>query len=128
MSNVILLINGTEVYNNSTSSSTSTSTTPDVKYTLVKNPTVGEKYYYEEKMDEYNKPVYNESILEEITYEADGPGSEMATYIFKDGHNAKYTIFKRSDSGGGEIQKKKTTKVEKKKKIFQKEILNIINI
>jgi hypothetical protein len=44
MSKVILLIDGTEVYNNSTSSSTST--TPNVEYTPVKNPKIGNNYYY----------------------------------------------------------------------------------
>ena len=126
MSNVILLIDGTEVYNNSRPSSTST--TSNAEYTVVQNPTKGKKYYYmEEKLDEDNNPVYTESKLEDIIYEDDGLYSTMNVYIFQDGHKAKNKIYKLNDSGG-EIQKKKTTKFEKKKKIFQKEILNIINI
>jgi hypothetical protein len=100
MSKVILLIDGTEVYNNSTSSSTST--TPDVEYTRVENPKIGNNYYYMEKeRDEDNKPMYKASILKQITSEPDGPMSSRTIYTFDDGHKAIYTIFKRSDSGGG---------------------------
>jgi hypothetical protein len=82
----------------------------------------------EEYIDDAGKPLYKESKLTEVEFKKDGPMSSYPIYTFEDDHKTRDAIYNRSGSGGGEIQKKKTTKVEKKKKIFQKEILNIINI
>jgi hypothetical protein len=126
MSIVILSIDGHEVYTNSTSSSTSTTPYVNVKYTQVKHPQKNNKYYYKETGEDGN-PLYKESTLTDITMVNDGSNSETPIYKFGNGDKSAYAVY-TVDRRGGEIQKKKTTKVEKKKNIFQKEILNIINI
>jgi len=108
MTNVILSINGTEVFNKSISGSTST--TPEEQYIAVPYPSTGNEYYYMKK-DEYDKPIYKKSKLTNIDYEADGPNTSVRIYTFEDGYITKDTIFNRSDSGGGgKIKKKKNFK------------------
>lgn len=118
MSKVILLIDGEEVYTNSISSSTST--TPDVKYTIVVNPTIGNNYYYIAKYDENHKPIYKESKLTNIRFQKDGIQSSTPFYMFDDGHESQSAIYKRSDSGGGKSRRRKLRKSRKKRRSSRK--------
>ena len=100
MSIVILSIDGEVVYKSSQESSAPNTTK---QYTVVKRPDIGSEYYYRTGYDEDYNPVYKNGKLTEIKSVQEGMGADdiKYIYIFDNGDNAEFTIYKPVTSGGG---------------------------
>ena len=115
MSNVILSIDGTVVYNSSNSVDNLSNSVQKETYTRVQNPKINNDYYYVSDQDENYNPVYTKAKLIRIDNEKDGPMSTKKVYVFD--NNVKKDEFQEiySLKAGGKSRRRKLRKSKKRR-------------
>jgi hypothetical protein len=107
MTTVVLTIDGKEVYNSSSQTTTLDTKTVVSKdeYVLVENPRIKNRYYYISDRDEDNNPIYTEGVYT-ITSVQEGPQFYTDYRMIDNIKIGDKPLYKKKEKGGKKSRKK----------------------